>query len=273
MDADHHYTCGTAGTTSCASVRYYYSNSYYHYITLSNGDLLEDALYKMTGNGSDAVKLRNSSYVLNQNNSNAKTAIDNWFRTNLTDEDDESKTNYEEYLEDTIYCNDRSYTTTGSSDTYIQSGWNPSGGSLTTYLYFGTNNRFNNSYYSTSNVPSMTCPNESDRFTKDAANGNGVLTYPIGLLTADEIILAGVGGNNSGTSTYYLYTNDSYLSLSPCAFGNVYAFGFYAYSANLSIYGVNDSRGLRPVVSLRPGTEFDTGGDGTGTNPYVVKYN
>jgi hypothetical protein len=30
--------------------------------------------------------------------------------------------------------------------------------------------------------------------------------------------------------------------------------------------------GFRPVVSLKLGTEFDTGGDGTGTNPYVVKY-
>ena len=32
------------------------------------------------------------------------------------------------------------------------------------------------------------------------------------------------------------------------------------------------SYGLRPVVSLKLGTEFETGGDGTPTNPYVVKY-
>ena len=275
LDADHHYTCGTAGTTGCASVRYYYYNSgsTYYYITLSNGDLLEDALYKMTGNGSDAVKLRNNSYVLNQNNSTAKTAIDNWFRTNLTDEDDASKPNYEEYLEDTIYCNDRSYTTTGSSKTYTQSGWNPNGGSLVASLYFGTHNRFNNSYYSTTNVPNVSCPNEIDRFTVSNTNGNGALTYPVGLLTADEIILAGVGGNNASTSTYYLYTNDYYWSLSPSYyFLNGNARGFRA-SVSLDGSNVFNGDGLRPVVSLRPGTEFESGGNGEATSPFVVKYN
>ena len=273
-DTTHHYSCNeTTSDATCTSLRYVYyvSGTTKRYITLTNGDLIEDALYKMTGNGSDAVKQRNNSYVLNQNNSTAKVAIDNWFRTNLTDEDDASKPNYEEYLEDAIYCNDRSFKTTGSSNTYTQSGWNPNGGDLSTTLYFGTHNRYSNSYYSTTNVPSMTCPNESDRFTKDAANGNGALTYPIGLLTADEIILAGVGGNNSSTSTYYLYTNDWYWSLSPYCFYTGYAYGFNA-KANLGDNRVPNSNGLRPVVSLRPGTEFESGGNGEATSPFVVKY-
>ena len=273
-DTTHHYSCNaTSADATCTSLRYvYYVNgTTKYYITLTNGDLIEDALYKMTGNGSSETKTKNASYVLNVNNSTAKTAIDNWFRTNLTSEVNASNPDYSIYLEDTVYCNDRSYKTTGSRNTYNQSGWNKGGGSLLTYLYFGTHNRYINSWYSTTNVPSMMCPNESDRFTVSNANGNGALTYPVGLLTADEIILAGVGGNNGSTTTYYLYTNDYYWSLSPYNFYS--AFGFSASSSYLDDDGVSISYGLRPVVSLRPGTEFEKTGDGTPTNPYVVKYN
>jgi len=35
---------------------------------------------------------------------------------------------------------------------------------------------------------------------------------------------------------------------------------------------VDSAYGLRPVVSLKLGTEFEDGGDGTTTKPYVVKY-
>ncbi len=288
-DATHHYSCGTetnsVGDTECAKVRYYYYDSgNYYYIELENGDLLSDALYKMTGNGNSATKTKNAGYNLNQNNSTAKTAIDNWFRANLTNEVNVSTSDYSEYLEDTVYCNDRSYKTEGSSATYIQSGWNPNGGSLTTELYFGTNNRFNNSWYSTSNVPvvkntgsvpNIACPNEKDRFTVSNTTGNGALTYPVGLLTADEVILAGVGGNNSGTTTYYLYTNDYYWTMTPYRFDNDDAdeFAVYLYRLyNSVVVRTELAHGLRPVISLKHGTEFEEDGDGTATSPYVVKY-
>ena len=283
-DNDHHYSCGKKEKTTCSTVRYYYYNNYY--ITLTNGDLLADAIYKMTGNGDQATKTKNAEYNLNANDSTAKTAIDTWFRTNLTNEVDNTKTNYVDYLEDTIYCNDRSFKTTGSSNTYALSGWNPEGGNLSTYLYFGTNDRvYNSNWYSTTNVPTVkntgsvpniACPNETDRFTVSSANGNGALTYPVGLLTADEVIMAGARGN-SGTSndTYYLYTGRDYWSLSPRYFSDRFANEFnvsdYGYLIDDYVHHVN--WGLRPVVSLKLGTEFETGGNGTPTNPYVVKYN
>ena len=270
-DANHHYSCGTASTSSCAGVRYYYYNNYY--ITLTGGDTIEDALYKMTGNGSSETKAKNASYVLNTTDSKAKTEIENWFKTNLTNEVDASKTNYQEYLEDTIYCNDRSYKETGSSYTYNQSGWNPNGGSLSTYLYFGTWNRFNNSnWYSEANVPSMACENVTDRFS--VSNQEAKLKYPVGLLTADEIILAGAAGNSYTNNTaYYLYTGNYYWSLSPYSFFyNYLAFEFYVYiNGYLSYDYVSNANGLRPVVSLKLGTEFEDGGDGTTLKPYVVK--
>lgn len=276
LDANHHYTCGTASTTTCTSVRYYYYNSgsNYYYITLTDGDTIEDALYKMTGNGSSETKTKNASYVLNTTDSTAKTEIENWFKTNLTNEVDASKTNYQEYLEDTIYCNNRSYkTVAGSNPTYEQSGWNPNGGDLTEYLYFGTWNRFDNSnWYSASNIPSMECENVTDQFS--VSNTQAKLKYPVGLLTADEIIVAGTAGNSStANNTYYLYTGNYFWSLSSRYYGNGVAFGF---SVDKYGYFASDKMtypgGLRPVVSLKLGTEFEDGGDGTPTNPYVVKY-
>ena len=273
-DNNHHYSCGTQGVTSCGSIRYYYYNDYY--ILLTDGELIEDAIYKMTGNIVNPnidVVTRNQGYVLNQNDSTAKTIIENWFRTNLTNEVDNTKRNYLNYLEDTVYCNDRSFKTiSGSNPTYLESGWNPNGGDLTNYLYFGTSNRFRNNLYNTSNVPSVACPNETDRFSVSSSVAH--LNYPVGLLTVDEIIMAGAGGtNNNQNTSYYLYTENYYWSLSPCYFGFNSSGGFYMSNlGSLSNYFMGYSISLRPVVSLKYGTEFESGGDGTPTKPYVVKY-
>ena len=226
-NANHHYSCGTQGTTSCISVRYYYYDNYY--ITLTNGELVEDAIYKMTGtivNQNVDVVTRNSGYVLNQNDSTIKTTIESWFRTNLTNEVDNTKRNYVSYLEDTVYCNDRSIKTVSgntSYPTYQESGWNPNGGDLTKELYFGAFNRYKNSWYSAINVPSVICPNESDRFTISSSNGNGALTYPVGLLTMDEIVMAGVG---TTISTFYLYIGGDSWSMSPYSFSNGFGYEF-----------------------------------------------
>ena len=279
-DTTHHYSCNaTTANATCTSLRYvYYVNgTAKYYITLTNGEALEDAIYKMTGNGDATVVARNSGYNLNVNNSAAKTAIDNWFRTNLTSEVDANNPDYSVYLEDTVYCNDRSYKTVvgnTSYPTFEQSGWNKNGGDLTKHLYFGSVNRALNNWYSTTNVPSVACPNETDRFTVSNTIGNGALTYPVGLLTTDEIVMTGAGGNGANNSSYYLYTGtgDSSWSLSPGSFNGNTASQFNS-TGKLNHVSVVNSFGLRPVISLKSGVEFETGGEGTPTNPYVVKYN
>ncbi len=279
LDGNHHYSCDSvAATGTCTTVRYYYNENdengtTYRYISLTGGETIEDALYKMTGNGDETVKTRNAGYVLNNIDSTAKVAIESWFRTNLTNEVDSSKRNYAIYLEDTVYCNDRSYkTATGKVATYEQSGWNPSGGNLTKNIYFGPLNRAHNEWYSDTNVPTILCPNETDRFSVSSSIAH--LNYPVGLLTADEIVMAGASGTSQiANQTYYLYSGDSYWSMSPYGFLTGYAYDFWV-SASGQKGGKNvlNTGGLRPVISLKSGTEFESGGDGTGLNPYVVKY-
>ena len=89
--------------------------------------------------------------------------------------------------------------------------------------------------------------------------------------------MAGVGGNsaNGGIISYYLYTNDYVWSMSPYDFGyNNSSVLLYSIDTNFYHNSVNYLfAGLRPSVSLKHGTEFLAGGDGTPLNPYVVKYN
>ena len=236
----YHYTCGSITDTTCTSVRYVYyvSNTTAYYITLENGKKVEDALSEM---------LTNSS---NENNSTIKTAIDNWYSTNMT--------SYTSYLEDTIYCNDRSISELG--------GWDPNGGRATsTYanLYFSPYNRA----YRT-RIPSLVCTNINDTFTVSSTLGNGKLTYPVGLLTSDEVMLAG-GEYLTANSTYYLYNGRNYWLESANYWNNAYAYMF-GVSSTGDLYGelVDFMLGIRPVVSLKPGLTYS--GSGTATDPYVV---
>ena len=162
----------------------------------------------------------------NTTDSTIKTAIDNWYEANLE--------NFEEYLEDTVWCNDRSMNTQTN-------GWKENG-SLKEYMYYGAYGRNTQTY-----KPSVTCPNKNDAFTvSDTTKGNGALKHPIALLTADELTMAGSGYSGYSTSSY-LYTNQYYWSLSPYYFYNDVAREFNLNSSgNLNNNNVNNSNGVRP---------------------------
>ena len=175
--------------------------------------------------------------------STIKKKIDNWYKTNMT--------SYTLQLEDTVWCNDRSYTTSGST------------------LYFGAYNRL-----VPKKTPTLKCQNTKDKFTVNASNGNGALTYPVGLITADEMAYA--GGKyfislSDGNGSFYLYTGQYYWALSPSYFTSSSADGFTLYSSGtLRDSYVDGSRGVRPSVSLQPGIAMTGGGSGTSADPFVI---
>ncbi len=248
LDANHHYTCGTANTMTCSSIRYYYSYSinnesnYYMYFTLTNGKKIEDVVSESLENGLAE--------------SNVKRMVEEWYEENIDGPNDTK-------IEDTVYCNDRSI--------YSLGGFNPNGGTLT--ATFSTNMVY--SGYKRNYVdfnPSTKCLRVQDSFTKESSNGNGLLDYPVGLITLDEMSLAG-GKLGTANENFYLYTGEHYWSLSPYYFNyNGFASGFYIKSmGTLNNTVANNAIGLRPVVSLKSGTSMEDGGDGTPTNPYVVK--
>ena len=116
----------------------------------------------------------------------------------------------------------------------------------------------------------MQCKQKNDRFTVDDEEiGNGVLTYPVSLITVDEIYLAG-GSSLVTNNGYYLYNGDYYWSLSPAGFGTGDAFVRIVVddgTANGDFYVYSDY-GVRPVLNLKAGS-LKTG-SGTALDPYLV---
>ena len=190
--------------------------------------------------------------------STIKTAIDNWYKTTTLETDATTK---ELVSQDQIFCNDRSATTSDSGTPGEISG---SMSTSTTYYYGAYARLVKNK------KPKLTCTTASDKFTVNTSNGNGALTYPVGLITADEVAMAG-GKFGTGNSTYYLYTNQYYWSGSPVNFGggNAFAFEFSVYSSGLlSSYDVSYTIGARPVISLSSKAKLS--GSGTYNDVYTL---
>ena len=182
--------------------------------------------------------------------STIKTKIDKWYKTNIQDK------NYANYLNDNIFCNDRS----------ISSG---DGFSLTETTYYGAYQRIVNK-----KEPSYKCPRKIDQFTVSSTTtlGNGELTYPVGLLSADEVAYAG-GKVEYDNREYYLATGQYYWLGSPSNFHSwlAVAAGWDVHSSgNLSPWScVSDSLGVRPVINLKATIQI-TEGNGTVSNPYII---
>ena len=148
-----------------------------------------------------------------------KAKIDDWYETNMT--------SYTSQLEDTVFCNDRSYTKDG------------------VITNFGAYTRLD-----TNKTPTLKCQNMRDKFTTKAINGNGALEYPVGLITADEMAYAGgkyYSSSSDANRSFYLYTGRDYWVLSPYSFRNSNANEFNLNSdGNLNNNNVNNSNGVRP---------------------------
>lgn len=232
----YHYTCLSEDNT-CSKV--YYINNWWtdsvYYLILSDGDDIESAKNKM---------------FTNANDSDMKNTIETWYESNMTE--------YTKYLEDTVYCNDRTLYS-GSLKGKDADGTEGS--------YFFTYGRVSKAFN-----PSTTCSNIRDSFTVSSDIGNGLLTYPVALLTADEVSMAG-GRSGYSNRNYYLYTGELWWTLSPYnfnLFNYVNARGYYVDSWGMLNYNVMGCvYGVRPVVSLAPDVMV-VNGDGSSEAPYEV---
>ena len=193
----------------------------------------------------------------NTNNSTIKTAIDNWYASNMA--------SYTKYLSTTaVYCNDRTEQTSGT---------------------YNTGTRFNYAPYARvykNYAPTYDCTEASDAFS--GSNTSAKLTYPIALMTSDEIMYAGGKGRTDLTSPYAWYylnsangsiTGDTWLLLlSPYYWYGSYAsvFGVRGSSGpgRLSDVSVNYSGGVRPALSLKSCVKYSSG-DGSANAPYTIE--
>ena len=213
-----------------------------------------NVVYKVTGYQNDItmtvqpISYSSDSYadaVTNTTNSTMKNTLDTWYKNNLT--------SYASYLADETFCSDRSVA--------VGSGY------LTTpTTYYGTFSRLYNK-----RTPNLKCVQDNDRFK--VSNEIAKLDYPILLITADEVAMAG-GVYNTPNSNYYLYNGQYFWTLSPSYFdSNGSLARVLGVTPSGSLYpwnNVTNFFGARPVINIMADTPI-TKGDGTALNPYVVK--
>ena len=235
----HDTTSGYINSTTYAFNTSYNSPKYVGYMYGENDDTLANAR-------------------TNTNNSTIKTAIDNWYASNMT--------SYTKYLSTTaVYCNDRTEQTSGTYNIGSKFGYAPRA-------------RVNTNY-----APTYDCTETSDAFS--GSNTSAKLTYPIALMTVDEIMRAGGKDITSLTSPYAWYylnsangsiTGDTvWQLLSPCDWGGSYAFVFVVRGSSSpgslsNGYGVSYSGGVRPVISLKSDVLYKSG-DGSAESPYEIQ--
>ncbi len=196
--------------------------------------------------------------------STIKEVVDAWYKTNIVDQ------GYGNAVSDTLFCNDRSIP-----------GKEISGWASDTGLGYG---RYNTAFgpYARMRVgfsgyagaaPTFKCPEKNDAFTvNDTIKGNGASTYPVGLITADEIVTAGSGKTGTTYPGYYLYRRGYfYWPLSPCSFYNNVSYTFIVYSnGGIYYYGLNNEAAVAPVINLSADYVGSMKGTGTMTDPYQM---
>ena len=213
-----------------------------------------NVVYKVTGySDANTMKVQPISYSSNSllsaqtntTDSPIKITLDNWYKENLI--------NYSSYLADETFCNDRSLT---YGDGY----------KLDSFTQYGPYNRL-----FIKNSPSLKCSQDNDKFRVSGTSAK--LDYPVGLILADEVALAG-GNLNSVNSNYYLYNASNYFTFSPSSFtfsdSTANIFTVYYYYFYLSIRATDTSY-VRAVINLKRDVTISKG-DGSALNPFVVKF-
>ena len=188
--------------------------------------------------------------------STIKTFLDNWYAnyTNLNSTGTK--------ITDQIYCNDRRASTSQSGTAGEISSWASTGARY----YYGAGLRITGI---SNPSPSLECTNVNDKFTTTTSKGNGKLTYSVGLITADEVNMAGATNDWNSNTNYYLHTGDYYWAGSPYAFYDVISSEFLVdVDGGLSYGGVINNVGVRGVVSLS--SESKLLGSGTYNDVYKV---
>lgn len=158
--------------------------------------------------------------------------LQEWYKIYILDKQ------LDKYVTTSSFCNDTSY--------FINNY----------HTYFNGYARLVNS-----KEPSLICQ-------EPTADFGGTYQQKIGLITADEVALAG-GVFDQDNLNYYLANGESFFTMTGAEY---YQYNAYIFSVNnngrLQISKVNDQLGIRPVISLDK--EVTVSGSGTINNPYTI---
>ena len=179
----------------------------------------------------------------NITSSTIKEALESWYNTEIK--------KYADKLSDkAIYCNNRK-----TSEFIIKK---------VLYGKLGYGNA-NTGYYSYNNTNfTFDCYNLKDRFSVNSSYGENVLNYPVGLITLDELKMAGFDINYN-----FLHSKYSYYTMSPAYFNGIDAYMFIVDRYFIKDSKVNQELGIRPVLTLNKDIIIN-GGDGSLNSPFII---
>lgn len=221
----------------------------------------------------------------NLNDSIIKISLDKFYETYI--ENSEKNYHFQKYLADVIFCNDKT-----RALGYIDKGY----GQEKTYY-----SAYDRLYKNTVSTPSLKCVSRDiisdinlteeelaySRYTSNidltSTTNKGVLVnndlkYPIALLSADEMVMAGAFRKKQNKN-YYLHSSVSYdkwWTLTPyyynkSDFNAHYFSNEMNYTISMQIM-ISFGYGVRPVINLKKEVLINDG-NGTVDNPYTVKIN
>ena len=242
---NYHYTCMST-STACTTVHYVFSYS------TSSSDPITLRSYALTGGTLFENVVDGMLYGsdVNTNSSVIKTAIDTWYKNNMTD--------LTKYLENTMFCGNRLLSNHENNGLY------PNSADIAD----------NTPYF---DYWRLVCPNATDNYTLSVAAGgtagfgSNSLTYPVALLSAQE---ARIAYDSSAKEENYLASGNEYWLLSPGVVWIVNPLITFASSYGNALAGaygnsVDDPLGVRPALSLKGTTSYITG-DGSADYPYLI---
>ena len=189
----------------------------------------------------------------NTNKSTILTNLETWYTNNL-------KT-YESVIDDNVWCNDKTNVTDTTFNPYNYSNVNGLGYAKNVTYYGATQRLVGTSGSAGGTGPSLKCNGELSK-----------INSKVGLITADELALAGYayGLQNSTTYLQENATDTYWWSLSPYFFYGAGASVWYVIGSN-GYFGGNYvflTYGVRPSISLKSTTNVT--GNGTSDSPFII---
>ena len=223
-------------------------------ITVGNSVMIDSSqVFNSNYNRSEYVGYMYTDGVQHGNTTDSpiKDVIDNWYTTNIA-----NKGYGDQVSKEAGFCGDREM-----ASGYV---WSSQPNNIINYAGYGRLN--------TNKIPTLKCKNNEDMYTASESNkGNKKLINPIGLISADEVSMAG-GVIGLPNNNYYLYTGQDYWTMSPYQFDTSYAYAyvFSIYSSGaLGANPVQATIGVRPVINLV--SDVTLSGTGTASDPYIVE--
>ncbi len=237
-------------TTEDNGIRIIYNGEYSEGVCNGNNNTISESVFNAKANYNAYVGYmygipNSNSYEKehqNINSSKIKNVLDTYYSSNLN--------KYSSIIVNSKYCNNRKTV----KFTYNKVGYSTSG-------YKRDNTGYEPMYRMINNVTSYKCSQENDMLYVD------ILSNPVGLLTSDEAIFAGI--MDTRITDNYLNSKDGYWTMSPAYFNGSYAYNFIVKNGNLLPNNVSETYGVRPVITIKNDIKVKSG-NGSSFLPYIV---